>query len=114
MKIRPYMSIFEIGSSIATAFPAPSIPTPHMDKEKLIPIVLLVLNIPLFLFIGRRIFGFLSNFFADFKWKLIPDFYSLFRGKFLRDMMGENRSGMFFLTCIGIYLVELIIVSNFL
>ena len=85
-----------------------------MDKHLLVPIVLLILNIPLFIFIGRKMFGFWSNFFDDFKWNVIPDWYALIRGKFLKDMLRENRSGFFFFVCISIYLIELIIVSNFL
>lgn len=85
-----------------------------MDRDLLIPIALFFLNIPLFFFIGKRMFGYWGTFFVNFRWNFVPDWYSLLTGRFLRDMVGENRSGIYLFICLAIYLVELIIVSNIL
>lgn len=59
-------------------------------------------------------FGFWSNFFDNLKWNAIPDILSLISGRFLKDTLGEGRTELFAFVCIGIYVIQLIVISHFL
>ncbi|WP_233246127.1 hypothetical protein [Coraliomargarita sinensis] len=85
-----------------------------MTTNQWIPIILIILNIPIFLLIGRAMFGSWSFFLSCFKWHFIPDWLSFFTGKISDDWRGENKTGMYFLACLSIVLIELIIVTNFI
>ena len=84
-----------------------------MTKNQWIALILIVLNVPVFLFIGRGMFGSWSFFLSCFKWNFIPDWFSFLAGKIRRDYEGENRTGLYFFYCVSIVMIELIIISNF-
>lgn len=85
-----------------------------MTKNALVPILLLLVNIPLFLFIGRKMFGSWSYFRQCFRWIYIPDLFSTLTGKFTRDMRGEHEVWKLWLLCIIIYFLELILLMELL
>jgi len=85
-----------------------------MTANQWIPIVVIVLNIPVFIVIGRMMFGSWTFFFECLKWNVIPDWWSFARGKITRDQHGENKTGMFVITCLSIVMVQIIVIANFM
>ena len=85
-----------------------------MTANQWIPILVIVINIPIFLLVGRAIFGSWSLFFECLKWNFIPDWWSLARGKLARDFHGENKTGMFIVACTSIVMIQIIVISNFI
>lgn len=83
-----------------------------MPKNALIPLLLFVANIPLFVFLAKRLFGKHDSFWNNFKWHFIPDWISLLRGHWMKDARGEHKSGLFYLLCFVIYAIELIVIVN--
>ena len=83
-----------------------------MKPNQWIPIAVLLINIPLFLWIGRLMFGTWFGFWQSFRWNSIPDWFSLFRGKLGSDMQGEWKSAIYVYICLGIFLLQIIVISN--
>ncbi len=81
-----------------------------MNKSLIIIIILLIIDLPLFIVIGKLMYHGWDNFWDDFKWNLIPDIFSLFSGSFLKDKRGELNSQLYFCVCFIILFLELIVV----
>ena len=85
-----------------------------MNESLIIVIVLLILDLPLFILIGKLMYSGWDDFGSDFKWNLIPDIFSVFTGRFLRDKSGEFNSQFFMLICFIILFLELLIAREVL
>lgn len=62
-------------------------------------IVLALLNIPLYVFWGKLMFGGWGEFFEAVKFWLTPDAFSFFRGEWGEDRMAEFKLGFFIFWC---------------
>ena len=73
-----------------------------------------IADIPLFLWIGKRMFGSWAGFWDQFKWNFVPDVWSLLTGRFLKDILGETKAEIYLFICVAIFIFEVIIVVNIL
>jgi hypothetical protein len=85
-----------------------------MNESLIILIILLVLDVPLFLYLGSLIFGGWAGFYESIKWSLIPDFLSLLAGKLLKDMKNELKLSLFLSICLVILFLEMLFVVEFI
>jgi len=80
--------------------------------KALIIIVLLVLNIPVY----RKIFYFIFRNTDDFResveYSFTPDIFSLLRGKYWKDRLGEMKLSIFMTACIVVVAFEYLIISS--
>ena len=85
-----------------------------MDKNILIIILLVIIDVPLFLFIGKLMFHGWTDFLDKFKWNLMPDIFSLLTGRFIKDQRGELATGIYFMICIIVLAIELSLIKEFI
>ena len=74
--------------------------------ELILIIALLFLNTPFYKLLFRVFFTSIDDFKETIKLLLTPDIFSLFKGKYLEDTLGEFRLGLFLISCILINVVE--------
>ncbi|MEG0772477.1 hypothetical protein [Clostridium sp.] len=63
-------------------------------------IILMVINIPIYKLIFRMIFVDGEDFREAVKYEFTPDLFSLFKGRYRKDKLGEFKLGMFIMLCI--------------
>ena len=76
--------------------------------------ILVFLNIPLFKFIYRNVFMDKNDLKESVKYSFTPDIYSLFKGKFFKDVFGELKLKIFLISCIFIVILEFVLIKNIL
>lgn len=69
-------------------------------------IILVLLNIPIYKFIFKQIFVDSDDFRESVKYNFTPDLFSLFKGRYMKDKIGEFKLGLFFMACILVIIVE--------
>lgn len=69
-------------------------------------IVLAVVNIPLYAFVGRMFFRTLDDFRQAARFRPTPGFAFLFRGEYWRDWRAELKLGCFVLACAAMVYCE--------
>ena len=84
-----------------------------MDKNQIIIIVLAFLNIPVYLFLGKVLFGCWDNFWEAVRFWIQPDSISLFKGEYGEDFFAELKLGFFILLCIGSVAGEFYLIHRF-
>ena len=84
-----------------------------MDSASMAFIVCGIVNIPLFILIGKWLFGDWYEFWDAIKFWLTPDVVSLLTGSYWADNKAELKLGVFVLLMIGIVVGELMLVSEF-
>ena len=62
-------------------------------------VILGVLNIPVYILIGKVFFGDLAGFFDALKFWFTPNIFSLFRGRYGDDIMAEFKLVIFIFVC---------------
>ena len=77
-------------------------------------IFLVVVNSPLFMLIGKLLFGDWQKFREAVRFWLTPDFISIFRGEWGDDFFAELKLGIFIAICAGLVIGELKLISMFL
>lgn len=77
----------------------------------IIVIILLILNIPLYKIIYRFIFRDYDDFEESVKYSFTPDIYSLFKGRYWKDQIGEAKLSFFVIACIIVIVVEYSIIK---
>lgn len=83
---------------------------------------ILIILVPLLIWLDLRLFKIYFNFFFedadDFsesvKYSFIPDVFSLFRGEYIKDRVGEFKLGIFIVLCILTIVLEVSIVKGVL
>ncbi len=70
-----------------------------MDRSVVIVGGLLVVNAPLFVLLGRLLFGNVQGFLDALVFWFKPDLWSLFQGHYLEDIWAEMKLGAFVATC---------------
>ncbi len=76
--------------------------------------LLAILDIVLFIFLGKVFFGDLNGFFDCLRFWLQPDFISWFRGEAMEDFFGELKLGLYVVLCGAIVFGEFVLASKFL
>lgn len=69
-----------------------------------------VLNIPVYRFIYKFIFPRDEDFRESIRYSFTPDLFSLFRGEYWRDRIGEFKLGMFIFCCIAAVALEFFVI----
>ena len=62
-------------------------------------VILAVLNIPIYILIGKVFFGDFAGFLTALKFWFTPDVFSLFKGRYWDDTMAEMKLGVFIFVC---------------
>jgi hypothetical protein len=75
--------------------------------------ILVILNVPIFLWIGRLFFGGWHGFWAAVKFWFTPDILSMFTGRFWDDWHAELLLGFYVTVCAGLVLGEYWVLSKF-
>lgn len=80
----------------------------------LILIVLGILNIPVYKWSFKKIFGSKEVFYECLKYDFTPDLISLFRGELLKDMAAEYRLSGFILLNVIVFMTEYFLLNGIL
>ena len=81
----------------------------------IIIILLIIINIfTVYRFLFNIIFDSVNEFNESFRYSLTPDIFSLFRGEYWKDRMGELKFEMFIGLCIIATAIEFLIVNGIL
>ncbi len=80
--------------------------------EPIIAIVLLVANIPVYKKILRLIFRDREDINDSIKYTFTPDLFSLFKGNYWKDRVGEAKLSLFIFSCVAVVVVELLIIKS--
>ena len=83
-----------------------------MDGNIVIIIVLVLVNIPLYLLIGKVFFGGWEDFWDAVKFWLTPDLFSLFKGEYWEDCWAEMKLGFFIIACGGCVFGEYMLIQK--
>lgn len=81
----------------------------------IIILLLIVINIfTVYKLLFRILFNDMDDFKESIRYTATPDIYSLFKGKYIKDKIGETKLGLFVVLCALITVIEYSIVSYFL
>jgi len=69
-------------------------------------IILVVVNAPVYFFLGWIFFRTWDDFWESVRFWLTPDILSLFRGEWGEDWWGEMKLGLWIVSCVGCVFVE--------
>ena len=83
-----------------------------IDIEPFIIMVLLIVNIPLYKVIYKFIFSDSDDFRESVKYSFTPDLFSLFRGRYWKDQIGEAKLSFFIIACIAAVAFEYLIIKS--
>ena len=78
-----------------------------MDGASIAFITMAVVNIPLFIFIGKLFFGCWGDFWDAIVFWFTPDTYSMLTGNLTEDWLAEGKLGLFIVSCGAIVFGEL-------
>ena len=76
-----------------------------IDIEAFIMVVLLIVNIPLYKIIFKAMFK------ESVRYSFTPDLFSLFRGQYWKDQIGEAKLSFFIIACISAIAFEYFIIK---
>lgn len=83
-----------------------------MTFELVIIIVLFLLNIPIYKFLFRIFFVDENDYNESIRHTFTPNIISFFRGEYLKDRINTARLQFFILICIGIVVLEYIVLNK--
>ena len=75
--------------------------------------VLGVLNVPVYILIGRVLFEDWSGFWESVKFWLTPDIISWFRGEYWEDVWSEMKLWYFVVLCVAAVVVEHLLINKY-
>ena len=82
-----------------------------IDIEAFIMVVLLIVNIPLYKIIFKPMFRDSDDFKESVRYSFTPDLFSLFRGQYWKDQIGEAKLSFFIIACISAIAFEYFIIK---
>jgi len=86
-----------------------------MEAKQVAPfVVLLVVNVPLFMLLGKAVFGGWAGFIEALVFWVKPELWSAIQGEFWEDWWAEIKLGFFAVACVTIYLGECYVVIQVL
>ena len=83
-----------------------------MDGDTVVLVVLGVVNIPLYLLIGKILFGSWTDFGEAVRFWFTPDIFSMFRGEYMDDWAAELKLGLFIVVCGGCVYAEYLLIEK--
>jgi len=83
-----------------------------VNYELVMIIVLLFLNIPIYKFLFRIFFEDENDYNESIRHTFTPNIISLFRGEYWRDRINTARLQFYILICIGIIVLEYIVLNK--
>ena len=83
-----------------------------MEINITLAIVLAVVNIPLYLILGKFFFDGWSGFWDAVKFWLTPDLFSAFKGEYWDDWWAELKLGFFIVACGAAVVAEYIFIQK--
>jgi hypothetical protein len=75
-------------------------------------IILLVINIPAYRVYYSMIFRDKDDFSESVRYSFTSDLFSLFRGEYIKDRIGEFKLGIFVFACIFTVIIEFMIIKS--
>lgn len=75
-------------------------------------IILAVVNIPVYLYLGKLFFGDWAGFWEVVRFWFTPDIISAFRGEYWEDWSAELKLGIFLVGCGAIVYGEYLLISK--
>ena len=75
-------------------------------------VVLGVVNIPLYIFIGKLFFSDWDDFGEAIRFWFTPDLWSAFRGEYWEDWLAELKLGLFLVACGGCVYGEYVLIHK--
>jgi len=84
------------------------------DRMPIVIIVLTLLNVPLYLWLGRAVFGGWQGFFDCIVFWFKPDLWSFLQGEWYEDFVAELKLGVFFALCAGLVAAEFLLLTPLL
>ncbi len=85
-----------------------------MDRLTITAIVCGIIDIPLFILIGKLMFGSWEDFWEAIKFWLTPDIWSAFSGEYWEDRWAEMKLGFFILLCGGCVVGEIVLINEWI
>ncbi|WP_242835652.1 hypothetical protein [Ruminiclostridium josui] len=79
--------------------------------ESIVAIILLIANIPVYKKILRCIFRDREDINDAIKYSFTPDLFSLFKGNYWKDKMGEAKISAFVFCCVAVVVIEFLIIK---
>lgn len=79
--------------------------------DAIIIIILLVVNIPVYKIISKFIFKDSDDFKESVQYSFTPDIFSLFKGRFWKDQIGESKLSIFLLLCFMAIAIEFMVIK---
>lgn len=83
-----------------------------MDRASIALIVAAVIDIPLFILIGKIFFGCWSDFWDAIVFWITPDMLSMLTGEYWDDLWAELKLGLFVVTCGACLWGELLLIAK--
>lgn len=77
-----------------------------------IAILLIIANIPVYKVFLRLIFKDSKDINNSIRYSFTPDLFSLFKGNYLKDKIGEAKLSLFIFSCVLVVLIEFFIVNG--
>lgn len=78
-----------------------------------IAFLLIIINIfTVYKLLFRILFNDRDDFKESIRFTVTPDIYSLFKGEYIRDRIGELKFGLFVVLCVAITIIEYNIVNE--
>lgn len=75
-------------------------------------VILLFVNIPVYKFYFSKIFRDSDDFNESIKYSFRPDLFSLFKGEYFKDQIGEFKLGIFIFACIFTVVIEFLAIKT--
>lgn len=85
-----------------------------MSEHPIAFIVLIVVNIPLYLLLGKILFSSIEDFWEAVTFWFTPDLFSAIQGQWGDDMWAELKLGLFVGLCIACVYGEFALVQKFI
>lgn len=82
--------------------------------EAIIVVILLIANIPVYRFFFRLIFKNSDDFKESVKYSFTPDIFSLFKGRYWKDHVGEAKLSFFIFLCVIVVIAEFAVIRSIL
>jgi hypothetical protein len=75
-------------------------------------IVLNLINTPLYVFLYKKFFADWKEFKEALLYSITPDLFSLFRGRFVKDVQAELKLFFFFAVCATVLIGEMLLMEK--
>jgi hypothetical protein len=85
-----------------------------LQSNLTLKVLLVVINAPVYVLIGKIVFGTWEDFWEAIRFWFTPDLFSAFMGEFWEDAWAELKLFLFFAACAGCVYGEYSLVQRFM